>query len=152
MITIEEEYIDLFKISIAKNSKEEKKFIKDVLLAIKSINILDLSDISKIKDVTNSFASKVKLAWKLNAKRVQMTKHSKSWWNENCNHTLTNYRSSRSLENWKIFKRTIKSTKHTFFNNKIQEMANKKREPWKLMSCINKCKLPAIESIKYKDR
>jgi len=119
MITIEEEYIDLFKISIAKNSKEEKKFIKDVLLAIKSINISDLSDISKIKDVTNSFASKVKLAWKLNAKRVQMTKHSKSWWNEDCNHTLTNYRSSRSLENWKIFKRTIKSTKRTFFNNKI---------------------------------
>jgi len=62
MITIEEEYVDLFKFSIAKNSEEEKKFIKDVLLAIKSINILDLSDISKIEDVTNSFASKVELA------------------------------------------------------------------------------------------
>jgi len=61
-ITIEEKYVDLFKFFITKNSKEEKKFIKDVLLTIKSIDILDLSDISKIEDVTNSFVSKVKLA------------------------------------------------------------------------------------------
>ena len=69
-ITIEEENIDMFKLSIAKNSKEEKKFINDILLAIKNINISDLSDISKIEDVTNFFTSKVKLAWKVNAKRV----------------------------------------------------------------------------------
>ena len=69
-IFIEEENVDLFKLSIAKNSKEEKKFIKDILLSIKNIDISDLSDISKIEDVTNSFASKVKLAWKSNAKQV----------------------------------------------------------------------------------
>ena len=69
-ITIEEENIDMFKLSIAKNSKEEKKFINDILLAIKNINISDLSDISKIEDVTNFFTSKVKLAWKVNAKQV----------------------------------------------------------------------------------
>ena len=60
----------MFKLSIAKNSKEEKKFINDILLAIKNINISDLSDISKIEDVTNFFTSKVKLAWKVNAKQV----------------------------------------------------------------------------------
>ena len=69
-ITIEEENIDMFKLSIAKNSKEEKKFINDILLAIKNIDISDLSDISKIEDVTNFFTSKVKLAWKVNAKQV----------------------------------------------------------------------------------
>ena len=58
----------MFKLSIAKNSEEEKKFTNDILLVIKNIDISDLSDISKIKDVTNSFTSKVKLAWKMNAK------------------------------------------------------------------------------------
>jgi len=58
----------MFKLSIAKNSKEEKKFTNDISLAIKNIDISDLSDISKIKDVTNSFTSIVELAWKANAK------------------------------------------------------------------------------------
>jgi len=69
----------MFKLSIAKNSKKEKKFTNDIFLAIKNINISDLSDISKIKNITNSFTLKVELAWKVNAKQVQITKHSKSW-------------------------------------------------------------------------
>jgi len=105
MIAIKEENIDSFKSSIAKNSEEEKNFIKDVLVAIKNIDISDLSDHSKI------------------------TKHSKSWWNDNCNRTLNKYRTTRNLENWKAFKSTVKSTKHIFFDDKIQEIANKKCGP-----------------------
>ena len=67
-IAIKEESIDLFKSSIAKNSKEEKNFIKDILLAIKNIDISDLSNCSKIEEVTNSLASRIKFAWKTNAK------------------------------------------------------------------------------------
>jgi len=67
-ITIEEENINMFKLSMAKNSKEEKKFTNNISLAIKNIDISDLSDISKIEDVTNSFTSIVELAWKANAK------------------------------------------------------------------------------------
>ena len=78
-IAIEEENIKSFKFSIAKNSEEEKKFIKDILFTIKNIDISDLFNLSKIEDVTNSFASKVKSAWKSNAKQVRITKHSKSW-------------------------------------------------------------------------
>ena len=68
MIAIKEESIDSFKSSIAKNSGEEKNFIKDVSLAIKNINTLDLSDHSKIEEVTNSLTSRIKFAWKTNAK------------------------------------------------------------------------------------
>jgi len=58
----------LFKFSIAKNSKEEKSFIKNISLAIKDIDILDLSDSSKIEEATNLLASKIECAWKSNAK------------------------------------------------------------------------------------
>jgi len=98
-IAIKEENINLFKSSIAKNSKEEKNFVKDVSVAIKNINISDLSDHSKIEEITNSLASRIEFAWKMNAKQVRITKHSKSWWNNNCNCTLNKYRTTRNLEN-----------------------------------------------------
>jgi len=59
MIAIKEENIDLFKSSITKNSKEEKNFIKDISVAIKNIDISDLSDHSKIEEVTNSLVSRI---------------------------------------------------------------------------------------------
>ena len=68
MIAIKKENIDLFKSSIAKNSEEEKNFIKDISVAIKNIDISDLSDHSKIEEVTNSLTSRIKFAWKTNAK------------------------------------------------------------------------------------
>ena len=79
-------------------------------------------------------------------------KHSKSQWNNNCNCALNKYRTTRNLENWKAFKNTVKSTKHIFFDEKFQEIANKKHGPWKLMNQVNKHKLPTIESIKYNNR
>ena len=79
-------------------------------------------------------------------------KHSKRWWNEECRCALNNYRMTRNLENWKILKSTVKSTKRSFFDTKIQEIANKKQGSWKLMNWVNKHKLPAIETIKYNDQ
>ena len=110
-ITINKENIDSFRFSIAKNNEEEASFIKEVLYAIKSIDITDLSDSNKLEEVTNSLASKIKYAWKMNSKRVNIVKHSKSWWNEKCRYALNNYRTTRNLENWKIFKSKVKSIK-----------------------------------------
>ena len=87
--------------------------------------------------------------WTKNAKRLRITKHSKQWWTEECSRSLNNYRMTRSLENWKKFKKVVKNTKKSFFNMKIQEVANKSCGPWKLMNWINKHKLPATKAIKY---
>ena len=68
---------------------------------------------------------------------------------EDCRYSLDIYRSSRSLENWKKFKKIVKDTKRSFFNDKIQEITNKSRDLWELMNWIKRRKLPAIEAITH---
>jgi len=119
-IPITEENIISSKFSIAKNSKEEVSFIKDVSYAIKNIDTSDLSDSYLLEGITNTLASKIKNARRANSKQVKITRHSKSWWNEECSLALSNFRMTRSLESWKIFKNKVKTT------IKIQEIANKK--------------------------
>jgi len=58
-IVIEDENINEVKYSIAKNSEEEANFVKEVLFAIKKINISDLSNISKLEEVVNSLTSSI---------------------------------------------------------------------------------------------
>jgi len=60
-----------------------------------------------------------------NAKKSKISKHSEQWWSEECKWSLDNYRISRSLENWKNFKKTVKNVKRSFFDDKIQEITNK---------------------------
>ena len=68
MISITEEYIDLFKFSIAKNSKEESRFIEKVMHAIKSINADDLVNSFKLEETTTSLALTFDRIWKANSK------------------------------------------------------------------------------------
>jgi len=68
---------------------------------------------------------------------------------EECSKSLNIYRMSRSLENWKKFKKVVRNTKRSYFDMKIQEVANKSHGPWELTNWINKCKLPTTEAIKY---
>ena len=151
-ILIAETNINSSKLSIMKNSEEEALFIKDISSIIKNLDVSDISDIDKLENVVNTLASNTEHAWRKNFKLVNITRYSKSWWNEDCNWSLKSYRTSRTLEDWKIFKKTVKSSKWSFFDFKIQKIANKKQESWELMSWINKCKLSATKVIKYNDQ
>jgi len=91
-IPIAEENINSYKFSIAKNNEEEASFIKDVLSIIKNL------DIDKLEDIVNTFALYTECAWEKNSKLINITRHSKSWWNKEYNWSLRNYRASRNLK------------------------------------------------------
>jgi len=100
-IPIVEEHIQTKKQSIIKGSKKEKSFINDLIKAFKSINTNNLSDVELLKNVINSFTNTIERTWEKNAKIINITKHSKSWWDVNYSKDLKKYRSSRRLEDWK---------------------------------------------------
>jgi len=118
-------------------------------MSLKNLETSNITDKDNLENMVNHLKALINQAWTKNAKRSRITKHSKQWWTEECSRSLNNYRTSRSLENWKNFKKVVKNTKRSFFDMKIQEVVNKSCGPWELMNWINKCKLPTIEAIKY---
>jgi len=88
-IPIVEEFVNSSKQSIVKNSKEEAAFIKYVTNSLKELYISNLLDSNWLENIVNSFANSVEYTWERNFKSVNITKHSKSWWNEDCNKSLT---------------------------------------------------------------
>ena len=87
----------------------------------------NIEDTNKLEQVVNQLRSIINQAWTKNAKKSKISKHSKQWWSEECKWSLINYRVSRNLENWKKFKKTVKNIKRSYFDDKIQEIANKSR-------------------------
>jgi len=114
---------------LQKNSNEEELFIKEVITSFTKLDISNISDIPELERVVNDFANIVDNAWTKNSKIINITKHVKSWWNNNCNKDLAKYRSSKNIKDWKAFQKTVKNMKRYFFNLKIQEIANKKHSP-----------------------
>ena len=125
-IPIVKESVNSTKHSIIKDSKEEVSFIKDIITSIRNLNTSNLLDTTSLDRVVNNVANTVKSTWEKNSKIINITKHSKSWWDENCSRDLENYRSLKSLWDWKTFCRIVKNIKHLFFVLKIQKIANKK--------------------------
>jgi len=148
-IPIPDEFINTHKSTIQKNSIEEEQFVNDTISAIKNLDILNLLDILLLEKAVSDFVKNVDNAWNKNTKLTNIMKHSKSWWDYNCSRDLKKYRSSKSLEDWKSFHKTVKNTKRTFLDLKITEIANKKWGPWELMNWVNKQKLSAPEAIKF---
>ena len=118
-ISIAEENINLHKRTITKNSNEKESFIKEVITSVTKLDTSNISDIPELERVVNNFANIVDSAWMKNSKIINITKHVKSWWNDNCNKDLAKYRSSKNIEDWKAFQKTVKNTKRSFFNLKI---------------------------------
>jgi len=148
-IPIFDKTIHSSKLIITPGSEQETDFIKDVVSNLKSFDTSNIEDITSLDQIVNQLGSIIERMWSKNTKKSKISKHSKQWWSNSCSLALNTYRMTRSRENWKSFKMTVKEAKQSFFNNKIQEIANKSRGPWELMNWVKKRKLPATEAIKY---
>ena len=145
-IPITEININLRKRTIVKNSDEEDLFIKEVITFFTKVDIPNILEINQLEKVVTDVTNIVELMWTKNSKIINIMKHSKSWWNNDCNKDLTKYGFSKNIEDWKMFQKMVKNTKKTFFDQKILEIANKKCRPWELMSWVNKHNLLTVIS------
>jgi len=98
-IPIIEEHIETTKHTIAKNSKEEDKFIKEIMASFSKMDALTVLNIDELEEIVLKFANIVERAWFKFSKPVRITKHSKSWWNDKCSQDLAKYCSFRNVEN-----------------------------------------------------
>ena len=128
-ILISKEVIQTSKLSLAPKSIQKTAFIKDITSNFKNIDTSNIDDTEKLECTVNQLRTFIDQVWTKNAKKLKISKYSKQWWMEECNHSLNNYRASRSLENWKKFKKVVKDIKRSFFDDKIQEVANKSHGP-----------------------
>jgi len=110
-IPIFEEHIQTKKCSLVKDSYEEKKFINELINYIHEINMSNISDIISFKSSVQTIAHATESLWAQYSKIVNITKHSKSWWDSNCNRDLEKYRSSKYIEDWRQFRNTVKKMK-----------------------------------------
>ena len=151
-IPITEEIIQMSKLTLAPKSEQETTFIHDIISNFKHLNTSNIVDTKVLEWVVNQLRLIIDQAWTKNAKKSRISKHSKQWWSDGCKRSLNNYRSSRSLDNWKKFKNSVKNAKQSFFDDKIQEVANKSQGPWELTNWIKRRKLPTIETINHNNR
>ena len=97
IIPITEEHV----ISSKHFSEEESIFIKDLTNSIRNIDTSNISDIASLDRAVNKFVSIVEVTWENNLKVINITRHSKSWWDKSYSRNLEKYRLSKSLEDWK---------------------------------------------------
>ena len=137
-IPIIEEILQTLKFIIPPKSDHGKAFIDEVISNFKSLNTNNMDNVIKLDYVVKEIGHFIDQAWKGNTKKSRISKHSNQWWLDECSQALNNYRNSRFLENWKNFKNVIKNVKRSYFDDKIQEIANKRKSPWELTSWINR--------------
>ena len=91
-ITILEEHIQTKKHTLVKNSKEKENFVSELIIAIKGLNMESILNVEDLKQVIQSFTNFMNRIWFENSKIINITKHFKKWWDNNCRRDLENYR------------------------------------------------------------
>ena len=75
-ISIFEEHIQSRKRTLVKNSKEEEFFIKELIKAIKELNMENIQSKKVLEQIVQSFASNTERIWYKHSKVVNITKYS----------------------------------------------------------------------------
>ena len=72
------------KLTITPKSKQETKFIKDIISNFKMLDTSNIEDIIKLEQVVNQLGSIIDQSWSKNTKKLKISKHSKQWWSDLC--------------------------------------------------------------------
>ena len=103
-------------------------YVKDTNLPITlDIDTTYISDSETLERIIQELMTFLENLWNKYSKYVNITKYSKSLWNKECSRILNMYCLSKSSLDWKTFKGTVKRTKRSFFNKKIQEIASRNK-------------------------
>ena len=77
---------------LAKNSEEEDHFIEELLNFIKNLKTDLIFDSNILEEIVNSLTINVDNIWHKYSKKVNITKHCKAWWDNNCQKDLNKYK------------------------------------------------------------
>ena len=84
-IPIIKEHILTCKRTLTKNSVEEVEFVNEVIASFAKVDVSNISNILDLDKIISIWADIVDCSWMKHSKLINITKHSKSWWNNKCN-------------------------------------------------------------------
>ena len=83
-IPIIKEVVQSLKFTILPKSDQEKAFINEVISNFKTLSTNNINDSDKLNNVIYRLGLIINQAWKNNAKKSRLSKHSKQWWLDKC--------------------------------------------------------------------
>jgi len=104
----------------------------------------------EIDEVVQAMSAIFSKAWDSHTDSIEITCNCKKWWDGSCAKVLAMYWSSRLQEDWAEFCHTTHAAKRKFFNRRIQDIANKKAQPWDLAAWVKQRQLPSYEAISFR--
>ena len=83
-IPIIKEVVQSLKFMILPKSDQEKAFINEVISNFKTLSTNNINNSDKLNNVIYRLGLIINQAWKNNAKKSRLSKHSKQWWLDKC--------------------------------------------------------------------
>ncbi|CAA7270784.1 unnamed protein product [Cyclocybe aegerita] len=134
--------------TIKPGSEAEKSFISDILWDLAAIPVTAPATKEGVEALADAIVTVFSDAWLVHSTESKPTKHSKSWWTDECSETFGAYQLSCLLADYNKFQRACKDAKHDFFDEHIAEIATSRKRLWDLMEWVKQCKLPPCEAIR----
>jgi len=90
-ILIFNEHISTKRQSLIKNSNEENHFLEELIYFIKRLDTSSIHSIKTLENIVQILAINIENIWLKYSKIVNIPKHSKAWWDEDCQSNLNKY-------------------------------------------------------------
>ncbi|CAA7271383.1 unnamed protein product [Cyclocybe aegerita] len=135
--------------TIKPRGEAEKSFISDILRDLAAIPVAAPATKEGVEGLADAIATAFSDTWLAHSTKSKPTKHSKSWWTDECSETFRVYQLSCLLADYNKFKKVYKDAKRDFFDERIAEIATSRKRPWDLMEWVKQRKLPPCEAIRH---